>query len=248
MALCLAFGIGGARKSSSVRVKQAAVLAAAGAAVYLSGWWIHWTVLTEPGPADGFYTSTGSFLKDLVTFHEAMIRENVRLAATHPDSSAPWTWPLMKVAPYFWQGQGAQIYLVGNPLVWWGSSLALVMIGLASMLRLLGWQAPAAGNSNARPWLAITGYAIAFAPLLPVGRVLFLYHYLTPLTFAVAFALLWLDRHGWTKPGGFGAQRASYFVVIALAVIGFLAVSPLTYGFSVGGYDEWLAGVVRSWR
>jgi len=248
MAICLAFGIGGASGRLSVRVKQAAVLIAAGAVIYLGGWWIHWTVLSQPGPADGFYTTTGSFLKDMVTFHEAMVRENVRLAATHPDSSAPWTWPLMRVAPYFWQGDGASIYLVGNPLVWWGSSAALVIIGLASVLQGLGWSAPTSGNDTATPWLAIAGYAIAFAPLLPVGRVLFLYHYLTPLTFAVGFTVLWLDRHGWIRAGGVRAQRISYFVVIGLAILCFLAVSPLTYGFNAGGYDEWLAAVVRSWR
>jgi dolichyl-phosphate-mannose-protein mannosyltransferase len=65
-------------------------------------------------------------VEDFLTMHRAMIRENIRLAATHPDASAPWTWPLMKVAPYFWQGDGASIYLVGNPVVWWGSSLALL--------------------------------------------------------------------------------------------------------------------------
>jgi dolichyl-phosphate-mannose--protein O-mannosyl transferase len=78
--------------------------------------------------------------------------------------------------------------------------------------------------------------------------VLFLYHYLTPLTFAVAFVLLWLDRFGWTRAGRIGDQRRSYFVVLGLAAIGFVVVSPLTYGFSAGGYDELLAAFVRSWR
>lgn len=249
MGICLAFGVGGARGTFSRRVTQAVVLALAGGVVYLAGWWIHWKVLTEPGMADGFYTTTGRFIDDLLTMHQAMIRENVRLAATHPDASAPWTWPLMKVAPYFWQGEGASIYLVGNPIVWWGSSLVAVAVLLFTVGRgPMGLRPPAPVNRQAKPWLALTAYAIAYAPLLPVGRVLFLYHYLTPLTFAVAFVLLWLDRFGWTREGNIRDQRRSYFVVLALAVIGFLAVSPLTYGFSAGGYDEWLAAFVRSWR
>jgi dolichyl-phosphate-mannose--protein O-mannosyl transferase len=92
------------------------------------------------------------------------------------------------------------------------------------------------------------GYAIAFVPFFPITRVLFLYHYLTPLLFSLAFVLLWLDRSGWGALDGTRQQRISYAVVIALAVSGFVLVSPLTYGFSVGGYDEWLAGFVRSWR
>lgn len=249
MAVCLLFGVGGAGAPLGRRLRQAAILVLSGAAVYLTGWWLHWTLLTQPGPADGFYTTTGRFFNDLVTFHVSMVRENVRLTATHPDASQPWTWPLMKVAPYFWQGQGASMHMVGNPIVWWGSTLALVVIGVATfVLKPLGWQAPPVTNVNAKPWLAIVGYAIAFAPLLPVGRVLFLYHYLTPLTFAVASGLLWLDRYGWTTAGSIRTQRRSYFVVVGLAVLLFLAISPLTYGFSAGGYDEWLAAVVRSWR
>jgi hypothetical protein len=31
-------------------------------------------------------------------------------------------------------------------------------------------------------------------------------------------------------------------------VVAFLLVSPLTYGYSFGTYDEWLVGVIRSWR
>ena len=89
--------------------------------------------------------------------HRAMIRENVRLAATHPDASAPWTWPLMKVAPYFWQGEGASIYLVGNPVVWWGSSLALAGDSCCSSSprRPLGRRLPAVVNPRAKPWLAL---------------------------------------------------------------------------------------------
>ena len=249
MGICLLFGVGGARGAFSRRMGQAALLTLSGGVVYLAGWWIHWAVLTEPGPADAFYATTGRFIDDFLTMHQAMIRENVRLAATHPDSSAPWTWPLMKVAPYFWQGEGASTYLVGNPVVWWGSSLAVVLILAFTILRgPLGLSRRAIGNPAAKPWLALTAYAIAYAPLLPVGRVLFLYHYLTPLTFAVAFVLLWLDRFGWTRVGGIGDQRPSYFAVLVLAVLGFLVTSPLTYGFSAGGYDEWLAAFVRSWR
>ena len=249
MAICLLFGVGGARGAFGRRMGQAALLAVSGGVVYLAGWWIHWAVLTEPGIADGFYTTTGRFIDDFLTMHQAMIRENIRLAATHPDASAPWTWPLMKVAPYFWQGEGASIYLVGNPVVWWGSSAAVAAILLFTIVKgPLGLRLPAAANVQAKPWLALTAYAIAYAPLLPVGRVLFLYHYLTPLTFAVAFVLLWLDRFGWTRPGRLSEQRFSYFAVLGFAVLGFLVTSPLTYGFSAGGYDEWLAAFVRSWR
>ena len=138
-----------------------------------------------------------------------MVRENVALAATHPDASRPWTWPWMKVAPYFWQGNGASIYLLGNPVVWWGTALLFLSITVRlGLMAPLGLRIEPAVNPAPKPYVALAGYAIAFVPLLPVTRVLFLYHYLTPLVFSVAFVLLWLDRAGWARPGGLRDQRA----------------------------------------
>jgi dolichyl-phosphate-mannose--protein O-mannosyl transferase len=237
--VCLLYGFGAVSGPIRKRVRDGFLILGTAATVYAAGWILHTIILQRPGPADGFYTSTGGVVHDALTAHAAMLRENARLTASHPDASAPWTWPLMKVAPYFWQGTGASIYLVGNPVVWWGSTALLV-------IALLGAQRGRAAGG--RHWIALTGYALAFLPLMPVSRVLFLYAYLTPLLFSLAFGLLWLDRQGWLRPGGLAEQPRSYFALIALIAAGFLVMSPLTYGFSVGTYDEWLAAFVRSWR
>ncbi len=247
--LCLFFGLGVVRGPWGARLRQAVVVIAAASVVYLAGWIAHWYLLPNPGPGDAFYPTTGRIVQDLLAAQRTMLSQNVSLTATHPDASAPWTWPLMKVAPYFWQGDGASIYLVGNPLVWWGSSLVFfALLVQLFVMRPLGTRVAPPVNAAPRPWVALAGYGLAFAPLLGVTRVLFLYHYLTPLLFSLAFVLLWLDRAGWAAPGGVGRQRTSYVVVIILAVLGFVVMSPLTYGFSAGGYDEWLVAVIRSWR
>lgn len=249
MGVCLLFGLGVVHAARSLRVKQAIVLGIGAAVIYVAGWVIHWVVLKNPGPGDAFYTTTGRMIPDLLTAHRTMIEQNIALTATHPDSSRPWTWPFMKITPYLWQGTNASIYMLGNPIVWWGTALiflaVLVHLGL---LAPLGSRPPPPVNPEPRLWVPLAGYAIAFVPLLPVTRVLFIYHYLTPLLFSVAFVLLWLDRSGWTRPGGLRQQRTSYIAVMGLAVLGFVLVSPLSYGFSVGGYDEWLVNVIRSWR
>jgi len=241
IAVCLAGRFGTVREPVSRRIAHGLIILAAAAAVYAGGWVAHALILQQPGPADGFYTSTGGVVHDILQAHAAMLRENARLTSSHPDASAPWTWPLMKVAPYFWQGPQSSIYLVGNPVIWWGSTLLL-----------FGALAGAQRGRAAGPqiWIALAGYALSFLPLIPIAqvRVLFLYHYLTPMLFGLAFGLLWLDRQGWIRPGGLAQQPRSYFALIALVAAGFLVVSPLTYGFSAGGYDEWLAEVVRSWR
>ena len=246
--LCLLFGLGVVRGPWRQRITQGLIVMSTAAAIYVSGWAIHWALLPNPGPGDAFYETTGQIVADITRAQRAMLSANLSLSATHPDASAPWTWPLMKVAPYYWQGDGASIYMVGNPVVWWGASVLFfgVLIQLV-LMRPLGTKLLPPVRREPRIWLPLAGFALSFMPLLGVTRVLFLYHYLTPLLFSLAFVLLWLDRSGWLEPGRPG-QRTGYLAIIAVAAIAFLAISPLTYGFSVGGYDEWLASFIRSWR
>jgi dolichyl-phosphate-mannose--protein O-mannosyl transferase len=243
-----AFGLGVVTGTWKSRMRQVAIIGVTAVAVYVAGWVVHWMVLPNPGPGDAFYEHTGHIVTDLIKAQRTMLSANVSLTATHPDASAPWTWPLMKVAPYYWQGEGASIYMIGNPVVWWGASLVFfgVLVQLAVM-RPLGTRLPPPVRTAPRVWFPLAGFALAYLPFFRVTRVLFLYHYLTPLLFSLAFALLWLDRSGWLEPGA-PRQRTAYLAIIVLAAIAFLAISPLTYGFSLGGYDEWLATFIRSWR
>ena len=227
---------------------QGLVMAIAGVAVYLAGWFIHFSLLTQPGPADAFHPTTGRFFEDLRVAHRTMIDANANMVATHPDASHPLTWPIMTVPPYFWSGdQGAVEYLIGNPVVWWGSSVVLLVLLVQFGLSLAGQVKPLARPARSRLWWLLTAYALSYLPFFRVTRILFLYHYFTPLILALACGLIWLDQIGWTRSEG-GRQRLSYYGVMAAAVVGFLLMSPMTYGYSAGSYGNWLVGVIRSWR
>jgi dolichyl-phosphate-mannose--protein O-mannosyl transferase len=236
------------RAYTMLRFRQALVLGLGAALVYVAGWAIHFALLTRPGPADAFHPTTGNFWHDFQVVHKTMHAANSGLQKTHPDGSGPFTWPLMKVAPFYWAGKDATIYLIGNPIVWWGTSLLFLVLLVNLVLRrvtTLTWQE---SESRSLAWLIGVGYVISFAPLIFVKRVLFLYHYLTPLVFSLAFVILWLDRSGFVVSSRLHKQRRSYYVVVGLIVAGFLVISPITYGFSLGTYDEWLVGIIRSWR
>jgi len=97
-------------------------------------------------------------------------------------------------------------------------------------------------------WWLLLAYGIAYLPFFQVTRVLFLYHYLTPLVFSLACVLIWLEEAGWIRSEPAGGQRASYYGVMIAAVLGFLLMSPLTYGYRAGAYGEWLVSAIRSWR
>ena len=57
----------------------------------------------------------------------------------------------------------------------------------------------------------LIAYVLAYLPFFRVTRILFLYHYLTPLVFALACVLIWLDEAGWTRPDNAGRQEMHYF-------------------------------------
>ena len=248
LVLILLKGSGGGRRAIP-RLQQFGIIVAAALVVYLGGWEIHFALTPNPGPGDAFHPTTGHFFQDLWVIHKTMLSTNFSLAQTHPDASRPLTWPLMKIAPYFWAGDGASIYLVGNPVVWWGASLLFVVFTVNSLLMMVTrLRVDAPGPAQAGVWLPFVGYLIAFLPFFGITRVIFLYHYLTPLVFSIAFVVLWLDAAGWIQQDTWRGQKKSYYAIIAAIVAAFLLVSPLTYGFSAGNYDEWLAAVIRSWR
>ncbi len=236
------------RSYTFLRLRQAGVIFSSAALVYLLGWMIHFSLLTKPGPADAFHPTTGVFWTDLVKVHETMLSANYNLNKKHPDGSSAWTWPIMKVAPFYWVGDGATIYLLGNPVIWWGGSIlffGILLILLISRQTHLKLDPPP--HYSVTLWLPLVGYVMSYLPLFGVQRVLFLYHYLTPLIFSLATVLLWMDQAGWIRSNNLREQRKSYYVVIGLMVAGFLFVAPLSYGLP-GSLNSSLTQMVRSWR
>ena len=150
-------------------------------------------------------------------FYELNIEKykaNSTLAASHPYASSWFTWPLLIRPVFYWTGGEANIYLLGNPVLWWLSTLAVfAFIPLLYFMKL--WHDKTA-------LLLFTGYLITFLPFAFIGRVMFLYHYLTPLIFAVMLLsyLASKFRHaGWILS-----------VLLLVIVLSFIYFAPLTYG------------------
>lgn len=219
--------------------------------VYVAGWVIHFALLGEPGPGYVWAVPTGDFLFDTVHVHRLMLASNYGLTAPHPYASAWWSWPLMLRPVFYWNHADAALYFVGNPAVWWGTTLGLLLLlGNAVLLRVSELRLATGGSPwPPRLWIPLIGYAIALLPLVRVPRALFLYHYLTALGFALCAVLLWLDRIGWTRAGALRRQRASYFAAIGALVLGFVAISPFSFAFvTAPAYREWVFGLFPGWR
>ena len=202
-------------------------------AAYAGGWALHFALLTEPGYGHAFAAPTGDFLFDTVKLHRVMFGVNYGLTAPHPDSSPWWSWPLMVRPVFYWSSSKASLFFLGNPLLWWGASLGLVVVAAnLVLLRVTDLELPQAEKPYpARLWIPLAGYLMALLPLVVVPRALFLYHYLTPLLFSLCAVILWLDHVRWTRAGTWTRQRWSFHAVMAALVVGFLAISPFTFAF-----------------
>lgn len=234
---------GGSREMRMWSIRLGAAILS-GILVYLFGWMLHFALLTLPGSGDVWGIPTGSFWHDLAKVQEQMVSANYNLTADHPYGSKWWTWPFMVRSVFYWQGQQNQfMYLLGNPIVWWGSFF-LFSIGLVSLFTRIAtgsWNRVKSLFSSGA-WVFLLGYFVSFVPLMRVPRVLFLYHYLTPLLFSLLFALWWTDSV-------FPKKKGMFFSVAAICIaIGYLFISPVTYGITLP--DVWynLLFAISSWR
>jgi len=201
--------------------------------VYTAGWALHFWLLDDPGPIFHWPIPRGDFLADLVEIHRTMMSANAGIRTPHPNASPWWAWPLMARPIFYWSGEGTSIHFVGNPVLWWGSTIGLVVVAAnVVLLKVTNLQLRDADKPWPRLlWVPALGYLIAYLPLTRVERPLFLYHYLSALLFALATVVLWLDHVGWTRPGGFRKQRLSYHVAMTTLALGFIAMSPFIFSF-----------------
>lgn len=232
------------KRSAALRTQWAGigmVLLLSAAVVYGMGWAIHWSTLPLPGPGDAFHKpdfsgwSVEALIRETFIEHQVMLAANYNLTAEHPYASQWWQWPWLIRPVFYWQSGGALIYFLGNPLVWWGSTLLALFALLMSVIRfgqvpkksprlVAGLQLPAP-----RLWIPLVGYGIALAPFVRIPRALFLYHYLTPLLFSLLFGVLWLDTT-------FKSTRSRLQVFGGIAVAAlllFIWFMPLTYGIPI---------------
>jgi len=220
--------------------------------IYISIFTIHINLLYKSGPGDVFMSQEfkksligssdyqNSSIKSINTFQKIielniqMYRSNAGLTAGHPYASKWDTWPIMKRPIFYWSGPDEKIYLLGNPAIWWGSSLAVVVF-LILFFTERWWK-----DSTAS--LLLLGYVSAYLPFIPVPRVLFLYHYFTPLIFAVMILIFMINKI--SNP----LKNYIFIVFVIIAAAGFLYFSPLTYGLKMSDTQYQQRVWFETWR
>lgn len=201
----------------------------------------------------GWPVPGGQALASLWHYHQQAYGFHVGLTEPHPYQSNPWSWLVLgRPVSYYYQGptmghagcavdQCSQAILaVGNPVLWWGSVVALPVL-LALWAGRRDWRAGAilaAVAAGYLPWFGYQGrtifsfYGVVFAPFLVLGTTLL-------LGMALGRPSASARRRTW------GAAVAGAYVL--LAVVAFAWLFPVLTA-EVIPYDQWqLRMFLPSW-
>ncbi|KAF4896253.1 Dolichyl-phosphate-mannose--protein mannosyltransferase 1 [Colletotrichum viniferum] len=173
---------------------------------------------------------------------KVMWKTNAGLVESHAWDSRPPSWPVLKRGINFWGRDHRQIYLMGNPIVWWSSTLAIVVYVLFKGVATLRWQRSCNDYSNVtfkrfdyEVGTAVLGWAFHYFPFYLMERQLFLHHYFPALYFGV-MALCSVFDFATARVSFAGIRnnpiinRASAVAFLAFTIAVFMLFSPLAYG------------------
>lgn len=120
-----------------------------------------------------YYLGWWGGIEDLFEYYKGVIwYEKSVSTATHPYASPWWSWPLLLRPVAYWQdfppkGDVSTIWGAGNPLTWWAVIPAMTIMAVRASER-----------PNLTRTFIVIGYLAYLAMWIPVGRILFLYHYM----------------------------------------------------------------------
>ncbi|KAA8647530.1 protein O-mannosyl transferase [Aspergillus tanneri] len=179
----------------------------------LSDVYTHWNIESHfndrlPPGDPGSYKSP--FLKDFIHLNVAMMTSNNALVPD-PDkqddlASKFWQWPILNVGLRMcsWDDNTIKYYLLGNPLVYWGSTFSLGIFGLLIIWYLVRWQRGYRELSQAdidhihySGLYPAIGWILHYLPFVIMARVTYVHHYYPALYYAIltfGFCIDWLTQ------------------------------------------------------
>ena len=174
-----------------------------------------------------------------------MYAANKRITDDHPYKSSWYAWPLSQKPIFYWNSSASeertqQIWLLGNPIVWFASLLSLIG-GIVLLFAKVFTKRPR-DISALLLFVLLIGWTTSYAPFAFINRPLFLYHYFFPLLFSILLAsyiISWLIKK--LIPNRY--QLTTILLFSGIIALGFLLVSPVTYGL-VFAPDGWYAQTI----
>ncbi|KZO93787.1 glycosyltransferase family 39 protein [Calocera viscosa TUFC12733] len=209
-------------------------------------WFVEWNEheklpLTSPKVN---YRKPG-FISKFLELQKVMWTTNAGLTERHAFDSRPTSWPLLRRGINFWVKDHRQIYLLGNPVVWYLSTLAVVLyLSARGLLILRAKRGYKDFNNSGLVFydnvcgFLVLGWALHYFPFYLMARQLFLHHYFPALWFAVLLTAAVYDLATARLKPRYRVQVA--LVLVGLAVWTYWHFNPLAYG------GQWTKGKCES--
>lgn len=198
-------------------------------------------------PNVSFEVYAPSFLERFFESHAVMLQGNAGLKPKEGEvTSRPWQWPV-NFRGQFFSGNNYRIYLLGNPIVWWGNIFFLVAYIIIyvyiAVKEQRGYKYPSkitklqAKMLSSCGWLFL-GWGLHYVPFWAMGRVLYFHHYFPAALFnsmlsgIIMYYLLQFIMFSF--PERIASSIYHWFIGILFSslVYSFYLFSPLAYGMT----------------
>ena len=182
------------------------------------------------------------FLGKFWELQKVMWKTNAGLVESHAWDSRPPSWPILRRGINFWGKDHRQIYLIGNPVIWWSSTAAIAIYFVFKGLSIIRWQR---GYKDYESFefkrfdyeigTSVLGWAFHYFPFYLMQRQLFLHHYFPALYFAI-LTLCQIYDYGTNRIGVMGLRqrpaigKAGIMAFLAMSIVAFTLYAPLSYG------------------
>ena len=183
------------------------------------------------------------FLGKFWELQKVMWTTNAGLVESHAWDSRPPSWPILRRGINFWGKDHRQIYLIGNPIIWWSSTVAVGIYFVFKGLSILRWQRGYQDYDNVNfkrfdyeIGTSVLGWAFHYFPFYLMQRQLFLHHYFPALYFAIITTCQVYDFAVNRAGGPFGIRdtpaigRSGVAAFLAMSIFAFGLFAPLSYG------------------
>ena len=183
------------------------------------------------------------FLGKFWELQKVMWTTNAGLVESHAWDSRPPSWPILRRGINFWGKDHRQIYLIGNPIIWWSSTIAVGIYFVFKGLSILRWQRGYQDYDNVNfkrfdyeIGTSVLGWAFHYFPFYLMQRQLFLHHYFPALYFAIITTSQVYDFAVNRAGGPFGIRdtpaigRSGVAAFLAMSIVAFTLYAPLSYG------------------
>ncbi|QPG76824.1 hypothetical protein FOA43_004218 [Brettanomyces nanus] len=222
----------------------------------LSYWYIeqNQNIYLSQRKAETVSYSAPGFWKKLVELNKVMWKVNSGLTQHHVYESQPHSWPSLLRGISYWKGEHTQVYLLGNPVVWWIASFIFLPFALYVVVQIIRWQyGSSVGNNsvlfnfNICTFEFVLGWFIHYFPSFLMGRQMFMHHYLPALYFGILALGQTLEMiHSYLFKRNRYLSYAFFSALLAAAVYSFFQRDPLMYAntwtFVKCESSKWLRG------